>query len=233
MGKVNVEVKEFMGMDVRVIENEWMVLKDMFSALGRVRINGGWTHEKKKLLKFLEELGKKDLYQTSVDVPVKKGQLENVECLKLEITPLILTQFKPTGRKSVEALNEWYKFMKFVDDILVSLEVHKFIVKDKGTQREQIDRLSNAKGDPKIANMQVNMIMAKLIGVYDQGIKRVKKEELRVYKDQTTVDLLEVREFVMEKFINAYEFTRSHKSAGEMALKLAKEKYSKGLNLVA
>lgn len=233
MGKVNVEVKEFMGMDVRVIENEWMVLKDMFSALGRVRENGGWTHEKKKLLKFLEELGKKDLYQTWVDVPVKKGQLENVECLKLEITPLILTQFKPTGRKSVEALNEWYKFMKFVDDILVSLEVHKFIVKDKGIQREQIDRLSNAEGDPKIANMQVNMIMAKLIGVYDQGIKRVKKEELRVYKDQTTVDLLEVREFVMEKFINAYEFTRSHKSAGEMALKLAKEKYSKGLNLVA
>lgn len=123
--------------------------------------------------------------------------------------------------------------MKFVDDLLVSLEVHKFIVKDKGTQREQIDRLSNAEGDPKIANIQVNMIMAKLIGVYDQGIKRVKKEELRMYKDQTTVDLLEVREFVMEKFINAFEFTRSHKSAGEMALKLAKEKYSKGLHLVA
>lgn len=233
MGKVNVEVKEFMCMDVRVIENEWMVLKDMFSALGRVRINGGWTHEKKKLLKFLEELGKKDLYQTWADVPVKKGQLENVECLKLEITPLILTQFKPTGKKSVEALNEWYKFMKFVDDILVSLEVHKFIIKDKGIQREQIDRLSNVEGDPKIANIQVNMIMAKLIGVYDQGIKRVKKEELRVYEDQTTVDLLEVREFVMEKFINAYEFTRSHKAAGEMALKLAKEKYSKGLHLVA
>lgn len=233
MGKVNVEVKEFMGMDVRVIENEWMVLKDMFSALGRVRENGTWTHEKKKLLNFLEVLDKKDHHRLLVGVPVKKGQVENIECLKLDIAPLILTQYKPTGKKSTKALNEWCKFMKFVDDLLVSLEVHKFIVKDKGTQREQIDRLSNAEGDPKIANMQVNMIMAKLIGVYDQGIKRVKKEELRVYKDQTTVDLLEVREFVMEKFINAYEFTRSHKSAGEMALKLAKEKYSKGLNLVA
>lgn len=104
MGKVKVEIKEFMGMDVRVIENEWMVLKDMFSALGRVREDGTWTYEKKKLLKFLEVLDKKDHHRLLGAVPVKKGQVENIECLKIDIAPLILTQYKPTKEKEYKSV---------------------------------------------------------------------------------------------------------------------------------
>lgn len=36
----------------------------------------------------------------------------------------------------------------------------------------------------------------------------------------------EVRDFVLGKFINAFEFTNSHKLAGEMALNLAKKRYN-------
>ena len=46
-----------------------------------------------------------------------------------------------------------------------------------------------------------------------------------VYQPQTVVDLLEVREYVSDKFVNAFEFTHSHKESTEMAEKLARIKY--------
>ncbi|MDU2047779.1 MAG: hypothetical protein E6715_05740 [Clostridium perfringens] len=51
----SVEIKEFLGMEVRFINDEWIVLKDVFSALGRVKENGSWTDEKKKLSKIIGE----------------------------------------------------------------------------------------------------------------------------------------------------------------------------------
>ena len=75
-----------------------------------------------------------------------------------------------------------------------------------------------------IANKMTNQIMAELIGVYPD-IKEIKKDELKIYQNQTTIDLLEVRDFVYTKFINAYEFTGSHKDSKQMVLKLSKRKY--------
>ena len=115
--------------------------------------------------------------------------------------------------------------MKFISDLLISLEVDKFIVSDKEKHKEHMEILLDEGGSTMIANNQVNIIMAKLIGVYDQGIKYIKKDELKIYQPQTVVDLLEVRDFVMKKFVNAFEFTGSHKNAGDMALKLALKKY--------
>ena len=63
--------------------------------------------------------------------------------------------------------------------------------------------------------------MGKLIGV-DFPIK---KDELKEYQIQTTIDLLEVRDFVMTKFENAYEITESHSEAEKVALRLALKKY--------
>lgn len=216
-----VEVKSFLGMEVRVVNDEYIILKDMFKALGRVRENGGWTDEKTKLMNFIEILDKKDHYE-SFGVVVKKGQIEEVECLKLETIPIVLTQFKPTARVGELALQTWIKFMKFVDELLTSLEVYKFIVTDKERQKGHIIEITELGGSPMITNQQVNSIMAELIGV--DG--RVTKEELKIFQPQTTVDLLEVREFVLEKFVNAYEFTGSHKTAREMTIKLALKKYN-------
>lgn len=115
--------------------------------------------------------------------------------------------------------------MKFVNDILTSLEVHKFIITDREHQKDSMGRILDAGGATVTTNQQVNGIMAELIGIYDEGIKRISKEELKIYQGQTTVDLLIVREFVLDKFVNAYEFTGSHKTAREMACKLAKKKF--------
>ena len=219
-----VENKLFLGMEVRVVNEEWIVLKDMFNALGRVKEDGTWTNEKNKLNKFLEIINGKDLHQTLM-VVVKRGQTESVDCLKLETVPIVLTQFMPTARKGDVALNHWKNFMIFINDLLTSLEVHKFIITDKEVQKDETKRLVEADGKPLLFNNQVNIIMAKLIGVYDKGIKKLSKDELKVYQPQTVVDLLEVREYVSDKFVNAFEFTHSHKESAEMAEKLARIKY--------
>lgn len=224
-----IEIKKFLGTEVRVVNEEYIVLKDVFNALGRVKADGTWTNEKKKTLELLEDLDKITDHQ--ILVVTSKGKKhsreeQKVECLKLDTVPIVLTQFKPTKAKGEEALNTWRKFMRFVDDLLSSFEVYKYIITDKEKQKSHMQILIDEGGKAVVANQQVNIIMAKLIGVYDKGIKTLKKDDLKIYQDQTTIDLLEVREFVMSKFVNAYEFTNSHKTAGEMALKLALKKYN-------
>ena len=229
MSKNKVENKMFLGMEVRVVNNEYMVLKDMFAALGRLSDKGQiQTAERNKLKEFLYDIGKEtDSTTFTITSKGKKQSREeqDLECLKLDTVPIVLTQFKPTKAKGEEALNIWCSFMKFVDGLLSSLEVYKYIITDKEKQKDHMQTLIDEGGKTIIANQQVNIIMAKLIGVYDKGIKTIKKEELRIYQNQITIDLLEVRDFVMQKFINAFEFTGSHKQAGEMTLKLALKKY--------
>lgn len=225
-----IEIKKFLGMEVRVVNEEYIVLKDMFNALGRLSDKGQiQTAERNKLQDFLKDINKETDSKTfTITSKGRKHSREEqeAECLKLDTVPIILTQFKPTKAKGEEALNTWRNFMRFVDGLLSSLEVYKYIITDKEKQKGHMQILIDEGGKTVVANQQVNIIMAKLIGVYDKGIKTLKKDELKIYQDQTTIDLLEVREFVMSKFVNAYEFTNSHKTAGEMALKLALKKYN-------
>ena len=224
-----IEIKKFLGMEVRVVNDEYIILKDMFDVLGRLSDKGQiQTAERNKLQNFLKDINKEtDSKSFTITSKGKKHSRDEqeVECLRLETVPIVLTQFRPTKAKGEEALNKWCEFMKFVDNLLTSLEVYKFIITDKEFQKDKMDILTEVGGSAMVSNQQVNTIMAKLMGVYDQGIKRLKKEELKIYQGQTTVDLLTVREFVLDKFVNAYEFTGSHKTAMEMTEKLARKKY--------
>ncbi|MGL5691552.1 MAG: hypothetical protein ACRDD8_12140 [Bacteroidales bacterium] len=227
------ETREFLGMDVRVIDDEFVPLKDIFKALGRVKEDGTWTNEKNKLMQFLEDVDKLSAHQllvvASKTKKSKSRETQEMECLKLETIPIVLTQFRPTNsnKRTKEenkfALETWRSFMRFIDDLLTTLEIHEYIVVDKQHQKDHITNLIEMGGKPVVINQMVNKIMGELIGIEGS----IKKDELRQYQNQTTVDLLEVREFVLSKFENAYEFTSSHKDAKEMTLKLALIKYPK------
>lgn len=228
--KNEVQIKEFLGVEVRVVNDEYIVLKDMFGALGRLSKDGQIeSKERLKLSRFLTDINKESARETfliALKGKKKSREMQEIDCLKLDTVPIVLTQFRPTERKGLDSLNKWKEFMKFVDGLLTSLEVHKFIVTDKEHQKSNMETIIDCGGSTTITNQQVNGIMAELIGVYNQGIKRINKDELKKYESQTTVDLLQVREYVLEKFTNAYEFTGSHKTARAMATKLAKKKYN-------
>ena len=225
--------KKFMNIaDVRVVPvgiKEYVVLKDMFNALGRVKPDGTWTDEYHKTKEFLKGLGKEgDLESFVVSAKGKKYSREKqeVECLEIEIVPIIVTQFKPTARKGKEALNQWFEFMKFVNDLLEVHEAYKVIFKDKEEQKH-IGYVVTQDMDKSMAivNTHVAIIMAKLIGVYDQGIKKIKKEELKIYQPRVTIDLIEVRQEALklyQEFLLAFD---DYKMAIDGVLNCLKRKY--------
>lgn len=228
--KNKVEIRKFLGKEVRIVNGEYIILKDMFEVLGRLDSNNQIVStDRKKFNEFIEDINKvcdsKSFTITSKTKKTKSRDTQTVDCFKIDTIPIVLTQFKPTKAKGEEALIIWKKFMIFIDNMLGSLEVYKYIITDKDKQKSNTDILIDNGGKPMIANQMTNRIMAELMNVYPD-IKQIKKDELKIYQNQTTIDLLEVRDYVFTKFVNAYEFTGSHKDSREMALKLAKRKYN-------
>lgn len=222
-------VKKFLGYDVRVVDvdkrDEYIICKDMFNVLGLVDADGTWTRPKNKMLEFLNEIDKKESLKT-LQVLLKQGKAKvtkEVDCLNIERVPIILTQFKPTKRRGEEILNKWVEFMKFVDVLLEYHECYKYIIDDKERYKITMKEIKDNGGKPPIANKMVNKIMGKLIT--DDDNFSISKDELKIYQPQTTIDLLEVRNFVMDKFATLYAFTNSHKESYNGTLKLAKKKY--------
>jgi hypothetical protein len=230
-------IKKFLGYDVRVVDvdqrNEYIICKDMFDVLGLVKDDGTWTNPKKKMLEFLELIHKIADHQKLVvrlkDKQSKKGQAREIDCLNIETVPTVLTQFKPinsnrrTKEQNEQVLDKWAKFMEFVDMLLKYHECYKYIIDDKERYKITMKEIKDNGGKPPIANKMVNKIMGKLIT--DDDNFSISKDELKIYQPQTTIDLLEVRSFVMDKFATLYAFTNSHKESYNGTLKLAKKKY--------
>lgn len=223
-----IEIKLFLGQEVRVVNNEYIVLKDMFNALGRVKEDGTWTSERKKMLNFLEGIEKLTDHETLVVTSKgkkKSREYQEVECLKIETVPVVLTQFKPTNRKGKEAIDKWFEFMKFVNELLISVKAHNFIVEDTELEKIDRDRLHKLGGSPMKMATMVNYAM----GVIITGEKiKIKKDDLKSYQNQTTIDLLEARRYWIEEFIRAYKITKSHSESNRLALEFTLEHY--GLN---
>lgn len=225
-------IKKFLGRDVRIIQvdkrNEYIICKDMFDVLGLVKDDGTWTSPKNKMIKFLDGIGKSHAHQSLVVMLKEHGTKRKyvkreVDCLNIETTPIVLTQFQPTKRRGEEVLKTWFKFMKFVDMLLEYHELHKYIIDDKERQKLAIKDITDNGGNAIITNQMVNKIMGKLIT--DDDNFSISKDELKIYQPQITIDLLEVRNFVIDKFAIFYAFTERHKESYDATLKLAKKKY--------
>lgn len=224
------KVKEFLGYDVRTVrvdnEHEYIVCKDMFEVLGLAK-DGIWNKPKKKMLEFLNEIDEKESWKT-LPVLLKQGKAKvtkEVDCLNIETAPIVLTQFKPTKRRSKEILNTWSDFMKFVNMLLKYHELHKYIAIDKQDQKDKMTSVQDNGGEPMIANQMVNKIMGKLITGEDNF--SIKKDELKIYQPQTTKDLLKVRKDVLNMFDVIYGVCKSHKQAYDTVLDMATKKYLK------
>ena len=225
-------IKDFLGESVRVVQvglKEYVILKDIFSALGRVKADGTWTDEKKKLILFLKDIDKISDHETfevtSKSKNKRSRETQDVDCLNIETLPIVLTQFRPTARKGKEALDKWCKFMKWVNKLLIEHEAYKMIVKDKEHQKDLQRMFSEDGGKAVVMNNQICGIMAELVGVYPD-IKKLTKEDLKIYQNQTTIDLLEVRQWCLEKYEEYFVITNSNAKARETCIKMARRKYN-------
>ena len=225
-------IKDFLGESIRVVQvglKEYVILKDIFSVLGRVKADGTWTDEKKKLILFLKDIDKifdhETFMVTSKSKNKRSRETQDVDCLNIETLPIVLTQFRPTARKGKEALDKWCEFMKWVDKLLVEHEAYKMIVTDKEHQKNLQRMFSEDGGKAVVMNNQICGIMAELVGVYPD-IKKLTKEDLKIYQNQTTIDLLEVRQWCLEKYEEYFVITNSNAKARETCIKMARRKYN-------
>ena len=224
-------IKKFLKQDVRVIKvdtyHEYIICKDMFDALGLVKENGDWNDAKKKMLDFLELMDSREDSE-SLGVLVKQGKIKTkqiVECLNIEIVPLVLTQFKPTKRRGEDALEIWSDFMKFVKVLLEMHEANKYIIKTKKTQTEMQDELYNDGGDPMFMNIHVNKIMGVVLQMEDG--KSVKKSEIYQFQNRITEDVGCVRDEILKTYVTMFKVIEDKDKAYELTLEWSKKKYLK------
>lgn len=79
-------IKKFLGKEVRVITvglKQYIILKDMFDVLGRVKADGTWTNAKNKLEKFLAVKGLPNIFKLNVSTknPNHKGGKQHCCCV--------------------------------------------------------------------------------------------------------------------------------------------------------
>ena len=208
---------------------EWLILKDMFNWLGRLDENNDIpTPYNNKLNKFLENISSLESRKTFT-VLLKQGKTKvekEVNCIRIDIVPMVLTQFEPTKRAGEEKHQQWCELMKFINNILMELEVYKFITVDKDYQKDCMTRLQKIKGDVTQKDfILVNKDIARVMGELVKVDIPLYKNDLKEYMNQTTVDLLKVREESLDAYLNFYELFQNYKDAYESTLKVMNNRY--------
>ena len=243
---------KFLGEDVRIVDygyhKRFMVKKDMFKALGKLKTNGDIIDNDnikyKELIDDLElEEGKdyinKLMIKVKISDPLKKGgtskarNTQQVDLINIEQVPIMLTQFKPTKKAKDydNKLKIWRDFMKFVNSILQDYHMEDYIIEDKEEWKRDTLLFNGDEKVAMIANRQTNINMAKILGVYDQGIKYINKNELKKYNSQTTMDLLAIRQELYHEYSNLYSMFESKKIAMVGSLNKIIKKYKLEIEL--
>jgi hypothetical protein len=198
-------------------DTEWLVVKDMFGWLGKLDSNNQIDHrDRDKLNQFLEDIGQITARETfPIDFNKKKGRgnksngsIQEVLCIKVDVVPMVLTQFRPTARAGQERYQQWCDLMKFINEVLVELEAYKFITEDKEYQKNVMSKLkklvpSNYYGNPyKKANTHVALVLGLMV---DGKEKPIWKNEITSLANGTTIEGLKLRKEIEDVYINTYE----------------------------
>lgn len=228
------EIRKFFDMEGRFISvdnGSWLACKDMFNWLGRVKADGTWTNERNKMVGFLKNINKKEYHQTFV-VLIKQGKAKvekEMEFIKIDVVPMVLTQFEPTARVSKERHQQWCELMKFINAILEELEVYKFITEDKKHQNRTMERLQKLlpqELDNPSSYKRVNSDIAKILQVLSGTSVPIYKPMIQEKICEHTKEVLLEREEVLEAYINAYEMFGDFDYAKAMTIQIIKKRYS-------
>ena len=116
--------------------------------------------------------------------------------------------------------------MIWVDNLLQEHKAYEVILKDKEEQKSIAKTITEeTDGKMVVINTQISIIMAKLIGVYDKGIKKINKDELKIYQPQVTIDLIEIRQEALKIFEQQYLVLEDYKQASDFTVVYMKRKY--------
>ena len=134
-------IKYFLGEPVRVIEVnnvEYLICKDMFSVLGRVRADGTWDDAKKKLFNFTKPLTTicdPEIFGVTCRTDkLKSRDTQEVLCIRLEDAPIIASQYRPPQTKPL-VLQKWNDFIDWLNILIKENSESNPVVKDKNMEK--------------------------------------------------------------------------------------------------
>ena len=141
----------FMNQEVIIIEtyrevedeaqNQWIPIQHFFKGLERLRSNGQvQAPDRDKLIEFitddLEEEAATKTFSIRQKDSTGRENPQDMDCIRLDVLAIAVTQFKPTTRKGTKALIIWRAYMRWINSLLKDCHAHELIIRE-----EQIENL--------------------------------------------------------------------------------------------
>ena len=122
--------------DLSYKQNHWMPIQDFFKGLERLRNDGQVQGpDKDKLIDFIINVLKEEAAVKSFNIRQKditgRDNPQDMDCIRLDVLALAVTQFKPTARKGTRALAIWGAYMRFLNNLLYDYEVEQLLVTEE------------------------------------------------------------------------------------------------------
>lgn len=130
------------------VQNMWLVLQDFFRVQGRLRKDGQVEGtDRDRLITFINEDLQEPIAVETFNINTRDEGVgrhsQDVDCIRLDVLALAVTQFKPSKRKGPAALLIWRAYMQWLNNLLTQVDAIELIVRDEkiATQEQYIDSM--------------------------------------------------------------------------------------------
>ena len=135
--------------DLSYKQNHWIPVQHFFKGLARLADNGQiQSPDRNKLNEFINEDLQEPFASKTFTINTKDEGVgrhsQDMDCIRLDVLALAVTQFKPTGRKGARALLIWRAYMRFLNNLLDEYDVEQLLITQEKCEdlEEQINNAS-------------------------------------------------------------------------------------------
>lgn len=130
------------------VQNRWIPIQHVFRCLNRLRSDGQVEPtDKNKLIDFidvdLDMAIARESFTVNTDNTGVGRHTQNMDCIRLDVLALTVTQFKPSKRKGTAALIIWRTYMQWLNNLLNQVNAVELLVRDEkiATQEKYINSI--------------------------------------------------------------------------------------------
>lgn len=128
------------------VQNRWLPIQHFFKCLNRLRSDGQVeASDRKTLNEFItQDLGMEFAGESfTIENGTGSGSVQQMNCIRLDVLALAVTQFKPSKRKGDAALLIWRTYMQWLNNLLNQVGAVELLVRDEkiATQEKYINSM--------------------------------------------------------------------------------------------
>ena len=180
------------------VQNRWIPIQHFFKCLNRLTSNGQvQTPDRNTLIEFItQDLNMEFASKTfTIENGTGSGSVQDMNCIRLDVLALVVTQFKPSKRKGNAALLIWRTYMQWLNNLLSQVNAVELLVRDEkiATQGQYINSINkrtvkgNTLNDVVCATGTTRAIIEDFC--YKQGWYERKNGHVNIIKDEFVVAL--------------------------------------------